>query len=205
MVIDPPDVEMGKVWNLWWNVTLADDPEAWDGEIRLLNEMQGGLGGLTADQRLIRDQMGEFCRAHPLFPRSIEIRCQEIGTGSLNQPLSLGCEGRGLLDSLGYHDPQSLSDQRRELLTGYAHALKKWLERGQAESPLESKVFGFLGQPTRAKERFAERLAAAVDGGDASISSLKNLSRNECRLTQGESILGTGARPFNCFDCEGCP
>jgi len=78
VVIDNKDLEMGKIWNLWHNIKLSDDPESWDSEIHLVNKMQGRLGKLTADQRLIRAQMAEFCRLHPLFPRSIEILCKEI-------------------------------------------------------------------------------------------------------------------------------
>ncbi len=53
IVINNTDVEMGKIWNLWHNVKLTDDPESWDPEIRLINEMQGRLDKLTVDQRLI--------------------------------------------------------------------------------------------------------------------------------------------------------
>ena len=75
-VIKSPDVEMGKIWNLWFNVKLTDDPESWDSEIKSINEMQDKLGELTLDQRLIRAQMAEFCRYHPLFPQSIDILCK---------------------------------------------------------------------------------------------------------------------------------
>jgi hypothetical protein len=30
IVIDNKDVEMGKIWNLWHNVKLTDNPENWD-------------------------------------------------------------------------------------------------------------------------------------------------------------------------------
>ena len=40
-----------KVWTHWFNVTLSDDPENWDDEIKMINEMQGKLGELTTEQR----------------------------------------------------------------------------------------------------------------------------------------------------------
>ncbi len=197
-----------KTWNLWWNVKLTDDPEAWDREIRLINEIQGRLGDLTSDQRLIRAQMAEFCRRHSLFPQSIDILCQEIGEGRFSKPVKIGCEGRGLLDSLWYHDSQSLNDQRREILTEYARSLKRWLAQGQRENPTEYKVFGFLGQQTNNKEAFAEKLISVIDSEKPQISSLKKLCRDECRETHGKSIFETDwiPFPFRCFKCqEGCP
>jgi hypothetical protein len=204
MVIDNPDIEMGKVWNLWFNVTLSDAPEAWDSEIKLINAMQSGLGELSADRRLIRAQMAEFCRVHPLFPRSIDILCEEIGTGCFSRPVSMGCEGRGLLNALAYHNFHSLSEQRRETLTGYVQSLNRWLAQDNPESLVESKVFGFLGQPTGAKEAFVQKLVSTIDPDVASISSLKKLSENMCRETQGESVFEGAGRPLNCFKCDAC-
>jgi hypothetical protein len=205
MVIDNPDVEMGKVWNLWWNVKLSDDPEKWDSEIHLLNEMQAQLGELTAHQRLIRAQMAEFCRLHAIISEGIGILCEQIGTDVFSKPLKLGCGGRGLLDSLGYHDPQSVKEQEKEMLAQYALALRKWLARGCAQAPVESKVFGFLGQPTEAKENDVERLLQVIDGGGFSVAHLQKLAATLCEETQGQTILETRGRPLNCFHCEGCP
>jgi hypothetical protein len=205
MVIDNPDVEMGKVWNLWWNAKLSDDPEKWDSEIHLLNEMQTGLGELATDQRLIRAQMAEFCRLHPIINQSIDVLCEQIGTGYFSKPLKLGCEGRGLLDSLGYRDPQSLKEQDTEMLAQYDRALRKWLTQQPAQTPVESKVFGFLGQPTGAKGDCVERLVQSIDGGGFSLASLKKVAASICEETQGQAILETRGRPLNCFHCEGCP
>lgn len=58
----------GKIWNLWYNVQLSDDPERWDSEVKSINNLQAKLGDLSADHRLIRALIAEFCRVHPLFP-----------------------------------------------------------------------------------------------------------------------------------------
>ena len=191
-----------KTWNLWWNVKQTDDPEAWDEEIRFINKMQDGLGALTLDQRLIRAQMAEFCRLHPLFPRSIDILCEEIGEGRFSKPVKIGYEGRGLLDSLGYHDDQSLDEQRKNIFTTYARSLKKWIGQGRPENPTESKVFGFLGQPTSSKKTFVEALVSVIDSEEISIFSLMSLSENECRKAHGKWIFDTFAHPVRCFSCE---
>jgi len=187
----------GGTWNLWWNVKLTDDPEVWDSEIKLANDMQDRLGELTVDHRLIRAQMAEFCRLHPLFPQSVDILCEEIGSGRFSEPVKIGCEGRALLDTLGYHHSQSLEEQRKQILAEYARALEKWVAQDRPENAWESKVFGFLGQPTNSKGAFVEKLIAAIDPEEPSISSLKELGENECRATHSRF------RPFNCFTCEG--
>jgi len=195
MIIESKEV---KAWNLWWNVKLTDDPEAWDDEIKVLNQMQGGLGEVTLDQRLIRAQMAEFCRMHPPFPESIDILSREIGTGSFSRPLKMGCEGRGLLDSLGYHDLESLDQQRKEASKGYARSLGKWLAQGQPKTAMESKAFGFLGQWTDGKEAFVEKLVSVIDSKEPSIPSLRKLSEGECRKAHSR-FETLGFRPFNCF------
>jgi len=201
MVIENKKV---KAWNLWWNTRLTDDPETWDNEIKLINKMQERLGELTADQRLMRAQMAEFCRRHPLFPQSIDILCKEIGTGRFSKPVGIGCEGRGLLQTLGYHDPQSLNEQRKEILTDYARSLEKWLVQGRPENPTESKVFGFLGQSTNTKKAFVEKLISIINPEEPPISSFKKLSEDECRRPHGKSILDRPTPyPFCCFKCDG--
>jgi len=205
IVIKNTDVEMGKIWNLWHNVKLTDDPESWDNEINLLNKMQSRLGKLTVDQRLIRAQMAEFCRVCPLFPRSIDILCNEIGEERFSKPLKIGCEGRDLLDSLGYHDQASLNKQQKETLTEHLKSLEKWLEKGQAETATESKVFGFLGQPTDNKVAAVEKLVHIVNSGEPSVSSFRKLTEDVCKETQKEPVTVTRerykGRPFNCFRC----
>ena len=205
MVIGDTDVEMGKIWNLWWNVKLTDDPESWDSEIHLINKMQGRLGKITVDQRLIRAQMAEFCRLCPLFPRNIDILCKEIGEGRLSKPMKIGCEGRGLLDSLGYHDHGSLNEQLKEILTEYVKSLEKWLGEGQVETATESKVFGFLGQPNHSKMTSVEKLVHIVNSGEPSVSSFRKLTEDVCKETQKDSVNLAceryRGRPFNCFEC----
>ena len=204
-MIDNKDVEMGKVWNLWHNVNLTDDPESWDSEIKWINKMQDGLGELGMDQRLIRAQMAEFCRLHSSFPQSIDILCKEIGIGRFSNPVKIGCEGRGLLDSLGYHTPESLNEQRKQVLTGYVRSLEKWLEKDQPETATEFKIFGFLGQPTNRKVALVKKLVRVVDPNEPSVSYLWRLAKDVCSETSKdfetqvrERYLG---RPFNCFKC----
>ena len=204
MVIDNPDFAMGMVWNDWWNVTLSDDPEAWDDEIVRINEMQSELGELTTDQRLIRAHMAEFCRLHPLFPRSIDLLCEEIGRGRPHRLQRLGCEGRGLLGALALQDPDGLSEQRKELLAGYADSLNRWLAQGDPQGLMDAKVFGYLGQRTAAKEATVQQLISAIDPDAASISSLRLLAEKVCIEAQGRSALKGAGRPLNCLKCESC-
>jgi len=194
--------KQAKAWNLWWNTNLTDDPERWDSEIRAVNEMQRKLEEATSDQRLIRAQIAEFCRENPLFPQSVEILCKEIGNERFTDPVCMGCEGRGLLNSLGYHDAGSMKKQTEETLRRYSQSIKKWLAQGRPESPNELKVFLFLGQPKDRKEEFARRLVSTIDSGELSISPLKKLSEEECKETYGSPVLEGRGRPFVCFRCK---
>jgi hypothetical protein len=204
MVIGEPDTETGRVWSLWFNTRLSDDPEAWDEEIGFVNQLQKGLGELSTDHRLIRAQTAEFCRVHPFFPRSIEVLCEEIGGGRFSMATSMGCEGRGLLRTLGYSVPQSLNKERKDMLSAYLQSLRKWLALGDPIGSLESKVFGFLEQPADVKKRLVERLLSAIDPDAASVSHLKGVSEELCKETQGEAILEDAGRPLNCFGCDAC-
>ncbi len=199
ILIEIPGLEMGKAWNLWWNVTLSDDPETWDDEVKSINKMQDRLSILSEDQRLIRAQMAEFCRYHPLFPQSIDILCEEIGTGHFSRPVKIGCEGRSLLDSLGYHDSRSLNNQLQEVLKNYSLTLQKWLSQARPEKSIESRVFGFLGQQTDVKVAFIKKLVSALNSGNPLLPAIKQLCAEECRKTQGESIFDTPVFPFICF------
>jgi len=205
IVIDNKDVEMGKIWNLWHNVKLTDNPENWDGEINLINKMQGRLGKLTVDHRLIRAQMAEFCRVCPLFPRSIDILCDEIGYDRFSKPMKIGCEGRDLLDSLGYHSHESLNGQLKGILTEYVKSIEKWLGEGQAETAMESKVFGFLGRPNHSKMTSVEKLVQIINSSEPSVSSFRKLAEDVCKETQKDSVNLAceryRGRPFNCFEC----
>ena len=197
VVIDNQNEEMGRIWNLWFNVKLSDDPDSWDDEIKLINKMQEELGELSKDQRLIRAQMAEFCRYHPSFPYSIEHLCEEIGEERISNPIRLGCEGRGLLESLGYHDEESINNQVNEVLSNYHMSIEKWLSKGIPDNPIDSKIFGFLGEWAETKTSLVEKVKEAVDPEELSISSLHELSQNICNNARSIS----GARPFNCFNC----
>jgi hypothetical protein len=205
IVIGNTDVEMGKIWNLWHNVKLTDDPNSWDSEINLINKMQSALGKLTIDQRLIRAQMAEFCRVCPLFPRSIDVLCEEIGNNRFSKPLKIGCEGRGLLDSLGYHDQASLDNQQKEMVSDYAKSLKKWLRQGQLKTSVDFKVFGFLGQPTNKKTASVEKLVHIISSSEPSVFSFRKLTEDICKKTQNDPVNLAceryRGRPFNCFEC----
>ena len=150
----------GGIWNLWWNITLSDNPQTWDNEVKAINRMQTRISNLTDDHRLIRAQMAEFCRFHPFFPQSIDILCEEIGTGCFTKLIRFGCEGRALLETLGFQDPQTLDDQLRESLAGYLQALNRWLEQSSPQNPADYMVSGFLGQPTDNKISFVEKLVS---------------------------------------------
>jgi hypothetical protein len=204
MLINEPGIETGRIYNLWWNIQLSDDPESWDEEVRFINKMQGRLGSLSMESRLIRAQMAGFCRANPLFPGSIDLLCDEIGAECFSHPINIGCEGRGLLKALGHHNPQDADEKRKDTLIGYVRSLNKWLAQGNPESLLESKIFGLLDQPTKTKEGIIKRLLSAIDPSLASISILKKLSKDICIETQGESILERQGRPMGCFKCDGC-
>jgi hypothetical protein len=50
IAIGNKDVEMGKIWNLWFNITFSDDPGKWDEQITSINKMQMEVGELSSDQ-----------------------------------------------------------------------------------------------------------------------------------------------------------
>lgn len=192
----------GGIWSHWWNISLSDNPETWDDEVKAINKIQTGLGNLADEHRLIRAHIAEFCRFHPFFPQSIDILCEEIGTGQFTRPVRFGCEGRGLLESLGKQNPQTLDDQRKESLTEHLRALTKWLKQSPLENATDCKVSGFLGQPTCSKISFVERLVAIINPDDPSIVAIRKLCREQCLKTHGETVVNTPGRPFNCFRCE---
>jgi hypothetical protein len=198
----------GKIWNLWFNVQLSDDPEKWDNEVRSINNLQRKLGDLNVNHRLIRAQMAEFCRVHPLFPESIAILYKEIGEEKLSKPVKVGCEGRDLLDSLGHHDSESLNKQQKEILKSYCESLKKWLDKDDRESSTDSKVFGFLGTFTKLKKEWVENLISLIDKDKLVLSSIQSLAE-EAFKKKDKGLLRKArqnylGRPFNCFKCEEC-
>jgi len=192
----------GGIWNLWWNTTLSDNPENWDDEVKAINNMQTGLGNLSDDHRLIRAHMAEFCRFHPFFPQSIDILCEEMGTGRFTSPVRFGCEGRGLLETLGKRNSQTLDKQRRESLREYLQALSKWLARSPQENPIDSMIFGFLGQPANNKTSFVEKLVATINPDEPTIVVINDICRQQCIRTHGELAVAGIAFPHICFKCE---
>lgn len=195
MVIDKNRV---KAWNLWWNTKLTDDPEAWDGETRSINAIQGRLGELTEDQRLIRAQMAELCRYNPLFPRSVNMLCKEIGEDCFPGRAIMGCEGRGFFDSLLV---QQTGDSWKDIPKEYAPPLKNWLVRDRPLTAMESKIFGFLGKPTDEKRDIVKKLITLVSADELSTYSLMELSKNACKDASADSE-GFRDRPFNCYGCQ---
>ncbi len=192
----------GGIWNLWFNTTLSDNPETWDDEVNAINSMQTGLGNLTDDHRLIRAHMAGYCRFHPFYPQSIDILCEEIGTGRFIRPVRFGCEGRGLLEALGKENPQTLDEQRRESLTRHLQALNKWLAHSSQENAIDVMVFGFLGQPTDNKTSFVEKLVSNINPDEPSIIAINDICRKQCIKTHGESAVTGIAFPHICFKCE---
>ncbi|MBN1352854.1 hypothetical protein JXJ21_25925 [candidate division KSB1 bacterium] len=199
IVIDNQDAEMGKAWNLWFNVTLSDHPEKWDSEIEAINKMEARLKPRSRNQRFIRAQIAEFCRFHPSFPHSVEVLCEAITTGSLSMSISAGCEGRGLLQSFGYHDEESVAIEVTAYIMQLANALRKWQQQQIPRTTIDRKCFGFLGVPTPVKRRFIEKLLPALESAGNSILPLRELCRALCLQFQGS--IRKQCRPFNCLDC----
>jgi len=169
-----------RAWNLWWNTMLTDDPEAWDDEIRLINQMQSKLGDLTEQHRLIRAQIAEFCRYNPLFPQSVDILCTEIGESQFQVPVKMGCEGRGLLDSMIHRDSDAAW---KETLDQYNAALSKWPCQTGPGTLMESKVSGFLGRETSMKRENVGRLLSVTSNGGTLALSLAAQSPSTPRLS----------------------
>lgn len=192
-------VEKSQVmsWNLWWNTNLKDDPEAWDEEIKSINKMQSKLGELTEDRRLIRAQMAEFCRYSPMFPRSVDLLCKSIGEDRFPGRVKMGCEGRGLFESIFR---ESVDDQSKEILKEYSKSLQNWLAKDRALTVRDSKVFSFLGDTTDKKRDVVSKLISIIDGGPTT-HSLMELSENICK-EMSENFESFKHRPFNCFSCQ---
>jgi len=195
----------GRIWNLWYNVQLTDDPESWDSEVKSINRMQKKLEELSVNHRLIRAQMAEFCRVDPLFPQSVEILCKEIGEEHFSNPVKIGCEGRGLLDSLGYHTLESLKEQKIEIFNIYSKSLEKWLEKVQPKSSIDSKVFGFLGKPSDSKVDWVKNLIQTINTNEPSLSSIQYLAEDACKKKSSDFLTKARTnylgRPFNCLKC----
>jgi hypothetical protein len=169
--------------------------------------MQRQLDGLSEGQRLVRAHMAEFCRRQPLFPESMAILCREIGQGALEStfpsgPALLGCEGRLLLQSLGYHASRDLAEQWRDSLQRYRHALGTWCDNESSTTPMEKRVSGFLGpQDPKIAARLREVIAALEDETVTRIA-LRASCRQGCIALRGERLLERAPHPFYCIDCD---
>jgi len=111
--------------------------------------------------------------------------------------MRMGYEGRGLLNALGHNDTQSLREQSRMVLAKYSRALTRWLSRSTPETPWDSKVSGFLGQPTRDRRSYLRELTAAIGSEKVAISSLKQLVEGKWGGSSSK------ARPLACLNCDG--
>ena len=107
-----------------------------------------------------------------------------------------------LLESLGYHDSQSMDTQRSGILEDYSGAVTNWLAQNQPENATDSMVRYFLGKPTDNKVSFAAELVSVLKPEEPSITTIRELCTEECQKTRGESILNIDARPFNCLNCQ---
>jgi hypothetical protein len=199
-----------RIFSHWFNIYLTDNPEVWDDDITFINNLQKKLGDLTTDQRLIRAQMAELCRRHPLFPESIDILCKEIGQNQFLDSAKIGCEGRGLLDVLGFHNPESMKNQRQRIFKRYSASLKKWLAHGDSANHTDSRVFRFLGQTANEKKAFVEKLISIVDNDAPLAAKLKALCLDACHNASvfeedwiKEGCSGNKAFfPVCCLGCE---
>jgi hypothetical protein len=200
-VINDQSIGTGRTWNLWFNTNLSDDPEKWDDQIIGINRLQGKLGNLDPDHRLIRAHIAEFCRANPLFPESVSLICQEIGSECLSNPAFIGCEGRNLLNMLGFHNQENGVKQQKDLLKKYAVSLGKWLLRSNPESPIDFKVSGFLGKPTDSKENVISELVMVMKS-DSVWQNLRKFAEKVCSTTLMELDNKRSWRPFACFGCQ---
>ncbi|MFP3896221.1 MAG: hypothetical protein ACLFV5_05210 [Anaerolineales bacterium] len=196
-----------KSWGLWWNIYLNDDPAQWDGEVCGLNDMQEQLGDLSENQRLVRAHMAEFCRRQPLFPESMAILCREVGQGALENafpsgPALLGCEGRGLLQSLGHHASQDLAEEWRDSLKSYRHALAAWHEGTPPVTPMQKRVSAFLGPQNPEIAARLQGVVGALEDETITRIALRATCRQGCIGLRGPRLLEGAPHPFYCVDCD---
>jgi len=76
------------------------------------------------------------------------------------------------------------------------------LAQSAPENATDIRVRGFLGQRTDNKISFVDKLVSTIDPEDSSIVAIKEICREQCITTRGESVFDFDARPFNCFNCE---
>jgi hypothetical protein len=198
MVYDPNNIEAGKFWNLWFNITKTDNPKFWDREILQINRLQKKLECLPINIRLLRSHIAEFCRHHPLFPINIDLLCEEIAKKGLSNDYKIGCDGRDLLESLGYHCSNKLYQQQKETLKKFSTSLLKWLDDKDPNSPEDYKIFGYFGSKDKKKEDFAIELVSILTCNETSIKKIRNLMRPLLNEFETSNYI-----PLYCINCNG--
>jgi hypothetical protein len=186
----------GGIWNLWWNVQLSDDPMLWDREIHALNTMQEDSDILSKNHRYVRIHMAEWCRNSDAFPTSLDILCAEIGNEKITTPWSLGCEGRGLRESLGIHsNPDDRLEQRVYLFNSYKIAFKSWINQTEPESLVEAKIIGYLGEMTQEKMALVDLLRNHLNPALASTNTFKEIYKDQTQRAFTEPLT-------QCLSCN---
>lgn len=143
--------------------------------------------------------MAEFCRYHPSFPSSIDVLCDGIGKSVMEVPPGLGCEGRGLLQSLEYHKKADIDNEVRAHLGAIGTALRQWRDRKEPKTARDRQASFFLAEPTEPKTAFVDRLLSVLGSGNDSILALRELAEGQCRHVLGDT--DKRGRPLNCFGC----
>ena len=187
-------------WGLWFNVSLSDDPASWDDEVKRLNQLQVTLPTLSDDQRLVRAHMAELCRYHPLFPGSVERFIRNIGAEKPLDTSNVGCEGRGLLRTLGVQTEKQQAEQGRGVALNTSRALRKALRGDEPVSPLERKHSSLVERIDTGSRGTISWLADVLARGDPETKSFRELCSAHGGLAY-EDARPMG-RPLHCLRCE---
>ena len=190
----------GGCWGLWFNVSLSDDPASWDDEVLRLNQLQVTLPALSDEQRLVRAHVAELCRYHPLFPGSVEGIIRNVGAGKPLDASNVGCEGRGLLRTLGVQTEKQQAEQGRGVALNTSRALRRALRGDEPVSPLEKKHSLLVERIDSGSRGAVSWLADVLARGEPETKSFRELCSAHGRRAY-EDTSPTG-RPFHCFRCE---
>ena len=190
----------GGCWGLWFNVSLSDDPAGWDDEVQRLNQLQATLLALGDDQRLVRAHIAELCRYHPLFPGSVEKIIGSVGAERLLDAGSVGCEGRGLMRTLGVQTDELRAEQGRSVAFNASRALRRAATGEEPVSPLEKKYSSLVERISPDERGAASWLADVLTRGEPEAKSFRELCGALGQRAYGDAPpMG---RPFNCLRCE---
>ncbi|TRO49330.1 hypothetical protein E2P65_01300 [Candidatus Bathyarchaeota archaeon] len=190
----------GGCWGLWFNVSLSDDPASWDDEILRLNRLQVTLPPLSDDQRLVRSHMAELCKYHPLFPGSVEKIIGNVGAGKPLDASYVGCEGRGLLRTLGVQTEKQQAEQGRSVALNTSRALRKALRGDKPVSSLERKYYLLVKRMDSGSRGTVSWLADVLARGEPETKSFRELcSVHDRRAYKDARPM---ERPLHCFRCE---